>query len=182
MRIPIALYTDSYKLSHWQQYPEARKMVAYGEFRKPYDGDISDQRLVFYGLRYYLEEYVCQRWTDEDVDRAKAFFATHNAGFTPYPFPEELFRKFVRENKGYFPVRIEALPEGTVCYPHTPVFQITAEKEYARLVTYLETLLTMVWVSAWSHLVVLILSDVIAVSHECRNVVSSMQRCYRSGI
>ena len=40
---------------------------------------------------------------------------------------------------------IKSLPEGSVIYPHVPVFQITAEKEYARLVTYLETLLTMVW-------------------------------------
>lgn len=53
--------------------------------------------------------------------------------------------KFVREKKGYFPVRIESLPDGSVANVHVPVYQITAEKEYARLVTFLETLLTMVW-------------------------------------
>lgn len=53
--------------------------------------------------------------------------------------------KFVEENDGYFPVRIEALPEGTVCFPHTPVYQITARGEYSRLVTFLETILTQVW-------------------------------------
>jgi len=29
-----------------------------------------------------------------------------------------------QENDGYFPVTIEALPEGTVAYIHTPVFII----------------------------------------------------------
>jgi nicotinamide phosphoribosyltransferase len=29
---------------------------------------------------------------------------THNAGFQPYPFPKDLFMKFVNENDGYFPV------------------------------------------------------------------------------
>jgi hypothetical protein len=46
---------------------------------------------------------------------------------------------------GYFPVTIEALPEGTVAYVHTPCFIITAEDEYSRLCTFLETILTMVW-------------------------------------
>ncbi len=45
------------------------------------------------------------------MDAAEAFYKTHNAGFTPYPFPRELFAKFIRENDGYFPVTIEALPE-----------------------------------------------------------------------
>ena len=56
--------------------------------------------------------------------------------------------KFLRENNGYFPVRIDALPEGTVCYPHTPILQIVASGEYAPLCTYLETLLTTAWVRA----------------------------------
>src|SRR4051812_28248640 len=46
---------------------------------------------------------------------------------------QDLFLKFVRENNGYFPVRIEALPEGTVANVHVPVYQIFAEGEYARL-------------------------------------------------
>jgi nicotinamide phosphoribosyltransferase len=62
---------------------------------------------------------------------------------------------------GYFPVRLEALPEGTVVHANCPVYQarvrarrpppslsraqITSENEYACLCTFLETLLTMVW-------------------------------------
>ncbi|KIY93199.1 nicotinate phosphoribosyltransferase [Monoraphidium neglectum] len=56
--------------------------------------------------------------------------------YTRYPFPRDLFAKFVTENDGYFPVKIQALPEGSA---------ITSEDEYAPLCTFLETLLTMAW-------------------------------------
>lgn len=87
---------------------------------------------------------MARKWTRADVDAAEAFYKTHNAGFTPYPFPRDLFNKFIAENDGYFPIMIEALAEGSVCYTHTPVFIITAEGEYSRLVTFMETILTMV--------------------------------------
>jgi nicotinamide phosphoribosyltransferase len=121
-------------------------MSAYGEFRCGYDKDAADQRIVFYGIRYIIENYIAKRFTVEEVEQADLFFQTHNAGATAYPFPKDLFLKFVRENDGYFPVTIKALPEGSVIYPHVPVYEITAEKEYAKLVTYLETILTMIWV------------------------------------
>ncbi|CAG8567686.1 7188_t:CDS:10 [Diversispora eburnea] len=86
-----------------------------------------------------------KKWTLEDVEMAEQFLSTHNDNYTNFPFHKELFLKFIKENDGYFPVKIEALPEGTCCHVHTPVYQITAEGEYAPLVTFLETLLTMIW-------------------------------------
>ena len=79
------------------------------------------------------------------MDDAAQFYSTHNANNTAMPFPRDLFLRFIREHDGWFPVRIEALPEGTVAHVHTPVFQIYAMDEYARLVTFLETVLTLVW-------------------------------------
>lgn len=121
-------------------------MVAYGEFRKPFEGDNEDQRMVLYGMRYIMENYVGRKWTVADVEQADKFFSTHSAGKTPLIFPKDIFLKFVREKNGYFPVTIESLPEGSIIYPHVPAYQITAEGEYSRLATFLETLLTMVWV------------------------------------
>lgn len=54
--------------------------------------------------------------------------------------------QFVEENDGQFPITVEALPEGSVIYPHVPVYQMTTTGVYAPLCTFLETLLTMVWV------------------------------------
>ncbi|KAI9142446.1 nicotinate phosphoribosyltransferase family-domain-containing protein [Paraphysoderma sedebokerense] len=143
--IPLFLLTDSYKVSHPQQYPDAEKMVAYGEFRTSYDKDPNETRIVFYGIRYIIENYIAKPWTMQDLILAETFWNTHNAGYTKFPFPKDLFLRMITENEGYFPVKIEAIPEGSVVYPHVPVYQITAEREYSKLVTYLETILTMVW-------------------------------------
>ncbi len=142
--IPISVVADSYKASHFTMYPDSKKAVGYGEFRKPYGGDKTDNRFVFYGIRYLVENFLCRRWTKEDVEKADLFYSTHNAGHTPFPFPKHLFLKFVEENNGYFPVKLQALPEGTCAHIHVPVYQITAEKEYTLLLTYFETLLTQV--------------------------------------
>ena len=90
---PFLLLTDSYKASHYQLYPEALSMTAYGEFRAGYDKDKVDTRIVFYGIRYLIEQYISKPFTLQDVEQASAFFATHNAGGTPYPFPKDLFIK-----------------------------------------------------------------------------------------
>ncbi|OMH79964.1 Nicotinamide phosphoribosyltransferase, partial [Zancudomyces culisetae] len=143
--LPLPVLTDAYKLSHFKLYPDAKKMVCYGEFRTSYEKDSEDHRIVYYGMRYIITEYIAKKWTIEDVERTENFLKTFNAVQTPFPFPKHLFEKFIRENDGYFPVKIESLPEGSVVYPHVPVFQVTADEEYSGLVTYLETVLTMVW-------------------------------------
>jgi nicotinic acid phosphoribosyltransferase len=139
----VAAMADSYKYGHFEQYDEADEMVAYGECRGPLTPE--DGRIVFIGMRQKVEEFLYHRWTHEELDLLASFMLTHNAGNTPYPWPEKLFRQFVDENDGYFPVTIQAMPEGSVIQPHVPVYQITAKKPYAALVTFLETLLTKVW-------------------------------------
>uniref|UniRef100_A0A7R9YV39 Nicotinamide phosphoribosyltransferase n=1 Tax=Chlamydomonas euryale TaxID=1486919 RepID=A0A7R9YV39_9CHLO len=146
MKVPVSVLTDSYKASHHLQYPGAKKMVAYGEFRSGFQKDKEDTRILFYGIRYIVEEYISKQWTMQDVDQVDQFCKSHMApGFREFPFPRELFEKFIKENKGYFPVTIEALPEGTAIHPRVPVYQITTSGVYAPLCTFLETLLTMVW-------------------------------------
>eukprot|EP00955_Chlamydomonas_euryale_P114302 366268-Chlamydomonas_euryale.AAC.2 len=55
-------------LSHG--YPRAQ----YGEFRSGFDKDKEDTRMLFYGIRYIVEEYVSKQWTMEDVERADQFY------------------------------------------------------------------------------------------------------------
>lgn len=121
-------------------------MVAYGEFRSGFDKDEEDTRLVCYGIRYIVTSYLARQWTLEDVDKAAKFFSTHLAPARgSFPFPRLIFERFVTENNGWFPIRLEALPEGTCCHAHVPVYQITAEGEYAPLCTFFETVLTQIW-------------------------------------
>lgn len=139
----VAAMSDSYKYGHFEQYEAADEMVAYAEFRGPLTP--GDQRIVFTGIRHIVEKFLHHNWTHQELDVLGQFMKTHAAGNTSYPWPEELFRKFVNENSGYFPVKVQAMPEGSVIMPHVPCYQITARQPYARLVTFLETLLTKVW-------------------------------------
>jgi nicotinamide phosphoribosyltransferase len=45
-------------------------------------------------------------------------------GHREYPFPRDLFARIVTHNGGYFPVKIQALPEGTAIHAHCPVYQV----------------------------------------------------------
>lgn len=143
--VPVSVCTDSYKQTHAEMYPEARAMSAYIEARTPFEkGD--DDRVVCYGARYFAERWLMQQWTEADIQAAEDFYSTFNAGNTPHPFPRDLFTKFVSENQGYFPVEVKALRDGTVCHVRTPQMTFTARGEYARLVTWLETVgLQTIW-------------------------------------
>lgn len=143
--LPISVMADSYKPSHYLMYPDCDEMVAYGEFRAPFNGDKKDTRFVNYGMRYIMERYLLHQWTETDVALSEAFYATHNAGGQAFPFPRHLFMKFIKENNGYFPIKLEILSEGVVANVRVPVYQITARGEYARLVTFFETIFTHVW-------------------------------------
>jgi nicotinic acid phosphoribosyltransferase len=146
-KLPPVMLTDSYKSSHYKLYPpNCQQITAYGEFRQPFERDQVDTRILFYGIRYIIETHLARKWTLEDLRQSELFFRFHNSGKTQFPFPADLIRKFICEGgDGYFPVKIESLREGETVYPHVPVYQITACKEYAPLCTWLETLMTMIW-------------------------------------
>lgn len=76
--LPLAVLTDSYKACHPLMYPDAERMVAYGEFRKGFrtaEGhDCLDTRVISYGIRYVVETYLERRWTLADVQAAAQFY------------------------------------------------------------------------------------------------------------
>src|ERR1700679_297977 len=134
--IPFAVMADSYKGPHHTMYEDAVRTVVYGEFRGPFNKN--DHRIVAFGIRQIVEDILLHQWTLAELDEAKEFYDHHNVGGTAYPWPEKLFRKFVTENNGYFPVTVKAMPEASVIMPHVPVYQLITEGEYAPLGTFLE--------------------------------------------
>ena len=73
----VLLNTDSYKASHWAQYPEGTERVyAYVESR----GGRFD-RTLFFGLQIWLKEYLTTPITLEDVAVAKEIWTAHGEPF-----------------------------------------------------------------------------------------------------
>lgn len=101
----IILNSDSYKYSQFSQYPDNTTVIySYIESR----GGLYDST-VFFGLQMFLKEYLCQPITQENIDEAEAVILAHGE-----PFYREGWEYILREHNGYLPVRIDAVPEGTV--------------------------------------------------------------------
>lgn len=155
--MPILALTDTYKISHMSMYDKTvTKMIAYGECRSPLkidkkrieigndiDGNVlKENRLINFGLTYIIENYIDKEITEDTIKQIKEFYGTHGFIKGQYPINENLIDNLKGRK---LPVKIYGLPEGTVMLPHTPVYKVVAEGEFAPLVTFLETILTQVW-------------------------------------
>ena len=102
----LILNTDSYKFSHYLQYPpETRAISSYVEAR----GHSDHPEVLFFGLQMFLKEYLSKPVTMRDVDEAEAIVTAHGL-----PFNREGWVHIVNKHGGFLPLLIEALPEGTM--------------------------------------------------------------------
>jgi nicotinamide phosphoribosyltransferase len=133
----LILNTDSYKVSHWVQYPPGMDaMFSYIESR----GGVYE-RTVFFGLQALLKEYLTRPVTLADIAEAKEVCAAHGV-----PFNEAGWCYIVERHGGLAPVAIRAVPEGSVIPTHNAL--VTVESTDANcfwIASYLETLLMRVW-------------------------------------
>lgn len=136
------LSTDSYKLTHYDQYPQdCTGVYSYFEARNgakyPYT--------VFFGLQAIIQKYlggvVVDRWeVGEAADLAEKHFGNKEA------FNFEGWMHIVNDHGGKLPIRIKAVPEGTVVPINNVLMTVenTCDKCYW-LTNALESLLTHVW-------------------------------------
>src|SRR5215510_4053855 len=104
----LILQTDSYKFTHWKQYPPGTQFVySYLESR----GGMFGQTL-FFGLQYYLKEFLSGLVVDEDdVGEAQQFVDQH---LGPRLFNAAGWQHIVRKHQGRLPVEVKAVEEGSI--------------------------------------------------------------------
>lgn len=137
----ILLLTDSYKVSHHKQYPpKTQSVYSYFESR---GGEFSET--VFFGLQYYLDEYLAGPVvTREKIDAAAELFALHFPGGSF--FHRTGWQHILDAHGGHLPVRIKAAPEGSVIPTGNVLMTIeNTDPDCYWLTNYLETLLVQVW-------------------------------------
>jgi nicotinamide phosphoribosyltransferase len=137
MRYNLILDVDSYKASHWLQYPpHTTGMYSYLESRGG-----KYPVTVFFGLQYILKQYLARPVEPWMVEEAATFFAAHGV-----PFNQEGWRYIAEDLKGLLPIRIKAVAEGTVVPIHNVLMTIeSTDPKTFWLVSWLETLLLRVW-------------------------------------
>lgn len=136
----LLLNTDSYKTSHFLQYPPGTEYVSSYIESRPKAG--MDREVVFFGLQMFIQKYLTRPFTAADVAEAEEICAKHGV-----PFNREGWDYILDEHGGYLPLLIEALPEGTVSPAGTPMVQVrNTDPKVPWLTSYMETaLLRAVW-------------------------------------
>ncbi|MDJ0681134.1 MAG: nicotinate phosphoribosyltransferase [Xenococcaceae cyanobacterium MO_167.B52] len=134
----LILSADSYKASHYLQYPPQTSHVSsYIESR----GGDYDQ-LIFFGLQAFLKQYLTKPLTQEHIEQAGEIITAHGL-----PFNRQGWEYILQEHNGYLPLAIEAVPEGTVIPTHNVLVQVVnTDPQCFWLTSYIETaLLRGIW-------------------------------------
>lgn len=139
----VSVGTDSYKHSHWRLLPENTEVVS--SYCEPRAG-ARFPRTMFFGLQYFLKAYLAGRIVtrekiEEGAERMYKHFGSDRV------FNRVGWEHILKAHDGRLPVKIRALPEGTVVPEATPLFTIenTGGIPTAWLTNYLETILMEMW-------------------------------------
>ncbi len=133
--------TDSYKVSHWKQYPpHTSKVFSFFESR---GGRFPG--VTFFGLQYYLKRYlegvVIGR---SDLEEAEADFEAHFGGSDI--FNKDGWERLLTVHGGRLPIIIRAVPEGLTVPSHNVLMTVeNTDPEFPWVTNYVETLLSMLW-------------------------------------
>lgn len=134
----LLLNTDSYKSSHFLQYPPGTEYVY--SYIEPRGGKWDD--VLFFGLQMFIKEYLTKPITQEMIDEAEEFWAAHGE-----PFHKEGWQYILDHHKGFLPLSIKAVREGSVVPNHNVlVTVVNTDPKCFWLTSFMETtLLRAVW-------------------------------------
>lgn len=137
----IVLLTDSYKTSHFKQYPPDSEFVySYFESR----GGLFKE-ICFFGLQYFIKRYLCGPVvTQEKIDEAEELVAAHMG--SKEAFNRAGWEHILKAHGGHLPISIKSVPEGTMVPVKNVLFtMVNTDPKCYWLTNYLETLLVEVW-------------------------------------
>lgn len=140
----LILKSDSYKYSHWLQYPTGMTyMFDYLESRGTshnIDKHAMDETR-FFGLQYYVKKYLSRPITMGMINQAEEIIAGQGL-----PFNREGWELILNEHNGFIPIRIRAVKEGALIPAHNVLMTIeSTDDRIPWIVGWAETLLMKVW-------------------------------------
>jgi len=157
------LATDSYKVSHYKQYPPGTKRVfSYFESRGRSERfkqmGIPEHTVFFAALNYYLTDAL-RPVTREDLREAQEITEAH---FGVPMLNSAGWEHIITHYKGRLPLRIRAVPEGTVVPSHNVLFTVeNTDPNVPWLTNWMETRLAEMWYPI----------TVATLSRHCRNII-----------
>lgn len=131
-KTPMPLKTDAYTVGSpsFQSDEAIQNSVYYATHRKSLNPGVDD-RIVIAEMGRTIESIFREACTlydvEESVNSLKTFKVS-TKGFSPYPFPKDLWLRVVNEFNGRPPIEISAVPDGSVVYPNEPFVQVRPSK------------------------------------------------------
>jgi nicotinamide phosphoribosyltransferase len=148
------LNTDSYKTSHYLQYPKNTQYISsYVESR---GGEFKE--CLFFGLQMFIKEYLTQPITQENIDEAVEIYQAHGV-----PFNKEGWQYILDKHQGFLPIKIESIAEGSIVPTKNVLVQVVnTDPNCAWLTCFVETaLLRAIWYP----------TTVATVSYHCKKII-----------
>lgn len=148
-RSPIGalLHTDFYKIGHKNMQEPGTEYI-YSNFTPRGSRIEGVDHMVVFGIQAYIQEYL--------MDAFEPFFAATEEEVTnlyekrleSILAPKEIGSDHIRllHRKGHLPLRIKALPEGTLAPMLVPILTVeNTDPDFAWLTNYIETSISRVW-------------------------------------
>jgi len=132
----LALKTDSYKCSHWQQFPKGtQSMFYYVEPR------IADTDIMMFGTQMLLMKHFMTVPTIAQVNEANELWRMHGLQFNLEGWSHI-------SKLGYLPLDVRAVPEGTVLPSQNVILTVqSTDPQCFWLPGWMETLTMQLWYS-----------------------------------
>jgi nicotinamide phosphoribosyltransferase len=134
----LIITADCYKNSHWRMYPNGTSHVS--SYLEARGGRYP--ATLFVGLQAFLLDYLSHPVTVEDIDEAEEVLRLMSV-----PVNRQNWLDLIADHKGYMPIEIEAVPEGTVLPTSNVLVQIVnTDPKYPWVTNFVETaILRAVW-------------------------------------
>ncbi len=150
---PLTLI-DFYKADHRRQYPEGTQLV-YSNFTPRKAREEGSHQLVFFGLQYFVKEYLIRQWNEGFFQRPKEeVMAEYRRRMDNALGKDSIPVEHIADlhDLGYLPLVVKGLPEGTVVTPKIPVVTVyNTHPDFFWLTNYLESLMSAIlWKPATS--------------------------------
>ncbi len=145
MKINPLMLIDFYKADHRRQYPEGTELV-YSNFTPRKSRQTENENLVFFGLQYFVKEYLMKQWNEGFFNLPKEkvmadYKRRMDNALGKDSIPVEHIAKL--HDLGYLPLVVKGLPEGTIVNPKIPVVTVyNTQPEFFWLTNYLESLMS----------------------------------------
>lgn len=137
-------YTDFYKTGHIDQYPKGTQYV-YSNFTPRQSIIPYINHVVVFGVQYFVKEYLIKRFNEDFFNKPKHEVVTQYKDRLETSLAKQCDVTHIEKlhDLGYLPIKLKALPEGSISPIGVPVLTIRNTKpEFFWLTNYLETLLS----------------------------------------